>query len=85
MLEGANPFNMCVTHEFIVFLNRDNFAARSKLPYLLVCQSIRSSDRPLQLSQLTNGGGVSEQERCTKLSKKLGFEVLIFSISYTRS
>ncbi|KAJ7350323.1 HAD hydrolase [Mycena albidolilacea] len=30
-----------------------------KLPYLL----------------LTNGGGISEQERCTKLSKKLGFEI----------
>jgi hypothetical protein len=32
MLEGANPFNMCVTHEFIVFLNRDNFAHVASCP-----------------------------------------------------
>ncbi|KAJ6593638.1 HAD-like domain-containing protein [Mycena capillaripes] len=49
------------------------------LPSAKRALSMLEGDNPLNMKLpyilLTNGGGISEQERCAKLSEKLGFEI----------
>lgn len=84
MLEGDNRFNMCVkfcsgatfSAEYHCARKEDPIHPRQWLNYWSTSHTTRRALADCFL-QLTNGGGMSEELRCEKLSQKLGTEVCL--------